>query len=146
MKERGVTRVLSVLSGAELEYYQIALGDSYGKYFSGHELVSDLKAEGARDKALALLKAAKEAGEKVVVHCAGGQGRTGTVLGTWMVTEYGLSPEEAAKEVRPSQHSGEGLQVTPATGFEVARAPLITRGALSHPWRYPTPSMASAGG
>mmetsp|Transcript_64561 Transcript_64561/g.203780 ORF Transcript_64561/g.203780 Transcript_64561/m.203780 type:complete len:127 (+) Transcript_64561:242-622(+) len=99
MKERGVTRVLSVLSGAELEYYQIALGDSYGKYFSGHELVSDLKAEGARDKALALLKAAKEAGEKVVVHCAGGQGRTGTVLGTWMVTEYGLSPEEAAKEI-----------------------------------------------
>jgi hypothetical protein len=46
----------------------------------------DMKAAGAHEKAMAFLEAADEAGEKVVLHCSGGQGRTGLILAAWLVT------------------------------------------------------------
>jgi protein-tyrosine phosphatase len=43
--------------------------------------------------------AAHAAGEKVVVHCRGGQSRTGLALGAWLVAQHGLSAADAAAEV-----------------------------------------------
>lgn len=45
----------------------------------------DMKAPGAHSKAMDFLEAADAAGEKVVLHCAGGQGRTGLILASWLV-------------------------------------------------------------
>eukprot|EP00873_Tetraselmis_striata_P027461 jgi/Tetstr1/447725/TSEL_000302.t1 len=44
-------------------------------------------------------KAADAAGEKVVLHCAGGQGRTGLILASWLVKKYGMSPDQAVAEM-----------------------------------------------
>jgi protein-tyrosine phosphatase len=46
------------------------------------------------------LLAESSAGRKVLVHCAAGQGRTGTVLAAYLCAKYGTSPEQAIKQVR----------------------------------------------
>ncbi|WP_093148063.1 protein-tyrosine phosphatase family protein [Thalassobaculum litoreum] len=51
-----------------------------------------------RDRALALL----EAGNKVLVHCRGGQGRSGTIAAALMIAG-GMAPAEAIAEVRRSR-------------------------------------------
>eukprot|EP00798_Chlamydomonas_sp_ICE-L_P000286 gene286-1622_t len=45
------------------------------------------------------LQAAVNANEKVVIHCWGGVGRTGRLLGAYLCAQYGMSAEEAAAEV-----------------------------------------------
>lgn len=54
---------------------------------------------GAPAEILSALKAAKQANEKVVVHCWGGGGRTGLVQAAWLMTDRGLSAEDAAAAV-----------------------------------------------
>ena len=54
---------------------------------------------GAPAEIFSALKAAKEAHEKVVVHCWGGGGRTGLVQAAWLMTDRGLSAEDAAAAV-----------------------------------------------
>ena len=48
---------------------------------------------------LAAFGDAAAAGERVVVHCRGGQSRTGLALATWLVARHGLSADAAAAEV-----------------------------------------------
>jgi protein-tyrosine phosphatase len=54
-----------------------------------------MDAEGAPDKILGALNAADAAGEKVVIHCSGGSGRTSLGLGLWLAAKHGLSAEQA---------------------------------------------------
>ena len=49
--------------------------------------------------ALDTIDAALAAGETVYVHCWGGIGRTGTVIGCWLV-RHGRSPEDAIELIR----------------------------------------------
>ncbi|GAB1538898.1 hypothetical protein NUACC21_15620 [Scytonema sp. NUACC21] len=49
---------------------------------------------------LPFLAAADLHGEKVVVHCSGGIGRTGVVLAAWLVNGRGLSNKAAIAAVR----------------------------------------------
>ena len=62
-----------------------------------------MNAEGSADIILNALRAADAAGERIVIHCAGGSGRTSLGAGLWLVEKYGLTPQEAAKEI--SEHA-----------------------------------------
>jgi protein-tyrosine phosphatase len=53
----------------------------------------------AHARILEAFHSAHTAGEKVVVHCRGGQSRTGLALSSWLVAHHGLSAHEAAEEV-----------------------------------------------
>jgi Predicted protein-tyrosine phosphatase len=39
-------------------------------------------------------------GKRVMVHCRGGQGRTGTIIASYLMHEYGYTAEEAINFVR----------------------------------------------
>jgi atypical dual specificity phosphatase len=41
-----------------------------------------------------------ETGKAIAVHCAGGKGRTGTMLACWLVAKENMNPEEAIAFVR----------------------------------------------
>ena len=56
-------------------------------------------ATAARTALLAAFADAHASGERVVVHCRGGQSRTGLALATWLVGHHGLSAAQAAEEV-----------------------------------------------
>ena len=53
----------------------------------------------ARAALLAAFADAHASGERVVVHCRGGQSRTGLALATWLVDHHGLGAAQAAEEV-----------------------------------------------
>lgn len=44
-------------------------------------------------------KDAEAAGERVAVHCRGGEGRTGNAIAAWLIARHGMTPEEAEAEV-----------------------------------------------
>jgi len=50
---------------------------------------------GLKDEILPFLQESYVNSRRVVVHCAGGRGRTGHVLAAWLVFHAGMTPEEA---------------------------------------------------
>jgi len=54
---------------------------------------------GTLKRILRFLEESDAGGERVVVHCYAGLGRTGQVLAAWLVSKYGLSPEDAVEAV-----------------------------------------------
>ncbi len=92
-----------------------------------HYTRTSVSTEGSADVILNALRAADASGERIVVHCSGGSGRTSLGMGLWLVEKYGLTPEQAAKEI--SEH---------ATVAKVVRSPdsaklatLVTRRTLA---------------
>ena len=61
--------------------------------------MSPENAAAAHAALVAAFTAARDAGERVVVHCRGGQSRTGLALSSWLVAAHGLSAADAAAEV-----------------------------------------------
>jgi ADP-ribosyl-[dinitrogen reductase] hydrolase len=68
---------------------------------------------------VAAFSEAHAAGERVVVHCRGGQSRTGLALSTWLVAHHGLSAAAAAAEVQRA--AGDAGLVRFADAAKVAR-------------------------
>eukprot|EP00123_Amoebidium_parasiticum_P001192 comp12236_c0_seq1/m.7028 comp12236_c0_seq1/g.7028 ORF comp12236_c0_seq1/g.7028 comp12236_c0_seq1/m.7028 type:complete len:184 (-) comp12236_c0_seq1:502-1053(-) len=102
MKEKGVTRVISLLGDDEVEWYKEPMEQLLEKNGMDPTKYSrtSVFSPNARDVILGAMKAADENGEKFVVHCSQGQGRAGMGSALWLVHKYGLSPEEAAEVVK----------------------------------------------
>lgn len=88
---------------------------------------TSVKSPGAADTILAALRAADAAGERVVVHCSGGSGRTSLGMGLWLVDKYGLTPEQAAKEI--AEHAAAAKVVRSPDSAKLTT--LVTRRTLA---------------
>ncbi|KAF5834676.1 hypothetical protein DUNSADRAFT_8558 [Dunaliella salina] len=97
MKSKGISRVVGLLSGKEISTYKEPPVESLkkrGMKAMNLDLDTMEKLE-ASNAAVQEFEDAAKSGEKVVVHCWGGSGRTGSILAAWLCRKYGLSPEEA---------------------------------------------------
>lgn len=105
MKSQNIKRVCCLLSDKQLANYAHLL-DTYRQEFGNQQIcwtpiedfyLSDL--ETLTQKILPFLITANQQNEKVVVHCAGGIGRTGHILAAWLVSVRGFSNKDAISAV-----------------------------------------------
>ena len=109
MRAQGITRVCCLLDGGQLAAFPINLETEYKRLFGAtcvlmepiadHHLCSRQALSG---NILPFLRAADSGSERAVIHCWGGNGRTGHVLAAWLVAARGLSPVEAITAVEAS--------------------------------------------
>lgn len=105
LKENNVKRTLCLLNPKELDCYS---KPGYASFLEEQGITPacvNVFEEDASEKLLEAYKAAVESGEKIAVHCSGGEGRTGVVLGALLMKEAGLTVEEAEAEVMSSAES-----------------------------------------
>lgn len=106
MKERGIMRVCSLLAPSQLGYFMVDLLKAYREEF-GNTCVLDAPVEDYHlcrtemlKKILLFLKESDSESKPIVVHCAGGRGRTGLVHAAWLVHGRGFSIEKALEAVK----------------------------------------------
>lgn len=105
MKKNGIKRVCSLLAPGQLSYYLVDLISIYRKEFGEdrvlHAPIEDYHvcSKEMLTMILMFLKEADKRDEPVVVHCAGGRGRTGFVHAAWLVHGRGYTIEDAIKTV-----------------------------------------------
>jgi protein-tyrosine phosphatase len=107
MRRRGVTRVCCLLDPEQLADFSVDLEVEYKKQFGAdnvlmwpvddHHLCSQ---QALTESILPFLRMAELRGERVVVHCWGGNGRAGHVLAAWLVAARGMAPREALDAVQ----------------------------------------------
>ena len=106
MKNREINRVCCLLTKDQLDYYNEDLLRIYRQEFGDNNLcwapvedfhLSDLHT--LTGKILPFLTDSEAQKEPVVVHCAGGMGRTGHVLAAWLVHGQQYEVEQALSEV-----------------------------------------------
>lgn len=108
----GAKTLVTLMETKELDGFKVPLESlaSWAKEFGlewHHLPVADLHAPDERFEDLwtysgLRLRNLLERGERIVVHCRGGLGRTGTVAGRLLV-EFGDEPETAIKKVRAAR-------------------------------------------
>ena len=106
MRSQGVTRVCCLLDAGQLAGFPVNLEAEYKRLFGATcvlmELIADhhlCSRKALRGNILPFLSTADTGGERAVIHCWGGNGRTGHVLAAWLVAARGLSPMEAIEAV-----------------------------------------------
>ncbi|KAG1672443.1 hypothetical protein FOA52_013229 [Chlamydomonas sp. UWO 241] len=101
MKGYGIKRVVGLLTSSEREQTYVAPPAELLRAAGLDAINVDVEVDGPAGAraVLAAVTAAVAANERVVVHCWGGGGRTGRLLAAYLVTQYGLSPEDAASEI-----------------------------------------------
>ena len=106
MQGNNIKHVCCLLAQTQLIRYSDLLG-TYRKIFGCDRVcwapIADFElVEGdiLIDRILPFLESANSKGERVVVHCSGGIGRTGQVLAAWLVGARGLSNKQAIAAVK----------------------------------------------
>jgi protein-tyrosine phosphatase len=109
MRTQGVTRVCCLLDAGQLAGFPVNLEAEYKRLFGAtcvlmepiadHHLCSR---QALRGNILPFLRIADTGSERAVIHCWGGNGRTGHVLAAWLVAARGLSSVEAITAVEAS--------------------------------------------
>ena len=106
MIARGIKRVCCLLPKNQLNYYEEDLLNIYCKEFGQdnicHAPIKDYHLCDSVmliEEILPFLGKSDLLGEKVVVHCSGGSGRTGHVLAGWLIYKHNLSVEKALTAV-----------------------------------------------
>jgi protein-tyrosine phosphatase len=106
MRARGVTRVCCLLDAGQLAGLPVNLEGEYKRLFGATRVLMEPIADhylcsrkALRRHILPFLRDAESGSERAVVHCWGGNGRTGHVLAAWLVAARGLSPIEAIEAV-----------------------------------------------
>jgi protein-tyrosine phosphatase len=106
MRAQGVTRVCCLLDAGQLAGFPVNLEAEYKRLFGPTSVLMEPIADhhlcsrqALRRNILPFLRTADTGGERAVVHCWGGNGRTGHVLAAWLVAARGLSPREAIEAV-----------------------------------------------
>jgi protein-tyrosine phosphatase len=106
MRAQRVARVCCLLDTGQLAGFPVNLEAEYKRLFGAtcvlmepiadHHLCSR---QTLRRNILPFLRTADRGSERVVIHCWGGNGRTGHVLAAWLVAARGLSPVDAITAV-----------------------------------------------
>jgi len=106
MGSRGVTRVCCLLDDGQLAGFPMSLETEYRLRFGSANVLMEPIADhhlcsrqALRRSILPFLRTADACGERAVIHCWGGNGRTGHVLAAWLVAARGLAPMEALEAV-----------------------------------------------
>ena len=117
---QGVRRVVCLLPDEQLRYYGKVAGGLLGHYAAAfgaesvaHRPIADfcLCDVDTLRAILGDLRDADANGERVVVHCSGGIGRTGHVLAAWLVHGRGYGAAEAIAAVRQmGRNPGEAVE------------------------------------
>ena len=129
MQANGVRRVCCVLPGESMQDEPIDLLAAYRAAFGAanvlHAPVADFSLcdeETMEERILPFLREADATGERAVVHCWAGMGRTGHVLAAWLARERGMAPAEAlAAVVAMGRNPYEAIQYGGATEEELYR-------------------------
>lgn len=127
MRANTVARVCCLLPTEQLAYYEADLLSTYRAAFGSEKVCSAPIADyhlcdlGLLTGAiLPFLRASEEAGDRVVVHCSGGSGRTGHVLAAWVAFRYDCSPQCAIEKVAcTGRNPREAVQAGNATAAEL---------------------------
>ncbi|MEG3850161.1 dual specificity protein phosphatase family protein [Microcoleus sp. herbarium19] len=106
MQGHHIKQVCCLLPDSQLIRYRDLLG-TYRDIFGGDRVcwapVADFELvdrDILLDRILPFLASANSKGDRVVVHCSGGIGRTGQVLAAWLVGARGLSNQQAIAAVK----------------------------------------------
>jgi len=106
MQGHNIKQVCCLLAQTQLIRYSELLG-TYRKIFGCDRVcwapIADFElVEGdiLIDRILPFLASANSKGERVVVHCSGGIGRTGQVVAAWLVSGRGFSDKQAIAAVK----------------------------------------------
>ena len=106
MRAQNIKKVCCLLDDKQLVHYSDLLAKYQQKFGTENVCFAPIKdfhlasLENLTQNILPLLKKADQQGHKVVVHCGGGIGRTGHVLAAWLVSNRGLSNQEAIADVK----------------------------------------------
>ena len=108
MQSQGIKKVCCLLSEPQLNRYSDLLG-VYRQYFGSDAIcwapIADFQIvdrEVLINHILPFLSLADRQSERVVVHCAGGIGRTGQILAAWLIARRGFSHKLAIATVKQS--------------------------------------------